>query len=178
MPIWIKIGRGMYGFRVPRGFKIVYQPRKGLSLFSDWSFKKGERIIHLRGKAVERSRANPEAVQIDDRHFLDTDDYVPEDFINHSCNPNTRIDILKRCFVALRDIPKNTELSFNYLTTEYDMKKLGTDFVCRCGAKDCYGRIKGFKYLTPVQKGKLRPYLSPFLLKKLAWTENNQTNTL
>ena len=116
---------------------------------------------------MEIDKAAPEAVQIDERHFLDTHDYVPEDFINHSCNPNTKIDIQKRCFTVIKNIPKNTEITFNYLTSEYDMKSLGTDFICHCGFKNCHGHIKGFKYLIVKQKRELKPYLSPFLSGEL-----------
>ncbi len=166
MSIWIKDHGRLFNLWVPNHLKIVYQPLRGLSLFSNKNFKKGEKIF-FKGKIVEADKAAPEAVQIDERHFLDTYNYVPEDFINHNCNPSTKIDIQKRCFIAIKNIPKNTEITFNYLTTEYDMKKLGTDFVCHCGSKNCYGHIRGFKYLTLQQKRKLKLYLSPFLLKKL-----------
>lgn len=166
MPIWIKDHGRLFNLRIPNRFKIVYLPPKGLSLFSNKNFKKGEKIF-FKGEIVKVGKAAPEAVQIDERHFLDTYDYVPEDFINHSCNPNTRIDITKKYFTVIKNIPKNTEITFNYLTTEYDMKSLGTDFVCHCGSKNCYGHIKGFKYLTLKQKRKLKPHLSPFLLGKL-----------
>lgn len=121
----------------------------------------------FKSKIVKVDKAAPEAVQIDEQHFLDTHDYVPTDFINHACHPNTKIDIQKSCFTVIEDIPKNTEITFNYLTTEYDMKKLETDFVCRCGSQNCYGHIRGFRYLTFKQKLKLKPYLSPFLLGKM-----------
>lgn len=38
----------------------------------------------------------PEAVQMSDNKFVDTKYLVPEDFINHSCSPNAKLDIEKR----------------------------------------------------------------------------------
>lgn len=166
MSIWIKDHDRLFNLRIPNYFKIVYVPIKGLSLFSDRNFKKGE-SFPLRGKVIITDKSTPEAIQIDERHFLDTHDYVPEDFINHSCNPNTKIDIPKRYFVVMKNIAKNTEITFNYLTTEYDIQSLGADFICHCGYKNYCGHIKGFKYLTLKQKRKLKFHLSLFLLGKL-----------
>jgi len=119
------------------------------------------------GGIIPAHISTPEAVQINEHSFIDTKYLVPEDFINHSCNPNTKLDLKQRWFIAIKNIPKNTEITFNYLTTEWDMKKYGTEFKCSCGAKNCFGYIKGFRYLTRKQKEKLRPLLSPFLLSKL-----------
>lgn len=124
-------------------------------------------MIPLSGILVNESAATPEAVQIDSRTFIDGTDYVPEDFINHSCRPNLHCDVVKRQFIAIKNIRKNENLTFNYLTTEYDMKKLHTDFTCLCGSQKCFGAIRGFKYLTLKQKKKLEPYLSPFLKTKI-----------
>ncbi|EPY19087.1 hypothetical protein STCU_09629 [Strigomonas culicis] len=66
----------------------------------------------------------------------------------HSCQPNTRIVVDAAhgsldCF-ATGDIEEGALLSFNYLTTEWDMKE---PFQCACGAPQCYGKIKGFAHL-------------------------------
>jgi hypothetical protein len=64
-------------------------------------------------------------------------------------------------FVALRNIKKGEEITYNYLTTEYDLVRDNLDFDCKCGSKN--GRIKGFKFLTKSQKLKLKPLLSILL---------------
>lgn len=59
-------------------------------------------------------------------------------FINHSCNPNTYMRVLKDRveFYALRNIKKGQELSCDYGETHHE----GT-LPCRCGAKNCRGFI-------------------------------------
>ena len=163
----IKQSDHFYGLKIPPTLKVVYVSGKGLALFAHKEFKKGERIVPLRGVLVDAAHASPEAIQMTDKQFIDTEHYVPEDFINHSCAPNTWCDMRKRWFVAIKDIPKNEELTFNYLTTEWDMKKMGTDFKCVCGSKNCFGNIRGFKYLTRAEKLKLKSLLSPLLQGKI-----------
>ena len=87
-----------------------------------------------------------------------------ENFLNHSCEPNGYINFEDLTFRALRNIKKGEELTFNYLTTEWDM---ANKFDCKCDSKDCFGYIGGFKYLPLKEKTKLLPFLSPFLKNKL-----------
>jgi len=121
----------------------------------------------LRGEIRNGTSASPEAVQLGEDEFIDTNEYVPEDFINHSCNPNTKINFNTMNFVAIKDIKKGEEITYNYLTTEYDLVKQKTDFKCECGSKNCFEHIRGFKYLSLKEKLKLKDLLSPFLRKKL-----------
>jgi SET domain-containing protein len=59
-------------------------------------------------------------------------------FINHSCNPNTFMRVMKNRveFYALRAIKKGEELSCDYGETHHE----GT-LPCKCGAKNCRGFI-------------------------------------
>jgi len=81
-------------------------------------------------------------------------------YLNHSCAPNCRIDFNTWSLVTTRTIQCNEELTFNYLTTEWDMV---APFACRCGALHCSGCVAGFKYLPPVQQMLLAPQCSPIL---------------
>ena len=85
-------------------------------------------------------------------------------FINHSCEPNCRFDFARWCLVAPRSIPAGEELSFNYLTTEWDM---ASPFACRCGAASCSEWVQGLRHLPPEQVPRLRPLLAPHLLRQL-----------
>jgi len=85
-------------------------------------------------------------------------------FVNHSCDPNCRVDFGHWQFVATRPIAADEELGFNYLTTEWDM---ATPFLCRCGAAICLGRIAGLRHLRPEQARDLRSTLAPHLRRKL-----------
>lgn len=57
-------------------------------------------------------------------------------------------------------VPADTELTFNYLTTEYEMRE---SFTCSCGAPNCMGRIEGFAYLPVNKQRELLPLLAPHL---------------
>jgi D-alanine-D-alanine ligase len=81
-------------------------------------------------------------------------------YLNHSCAPNCRIDFSTWTLVTTRTIQCHEQLTFNYLTTEWDMV---APFACQCGALHCYGCVAGFKYLSPVQQVLLAPRCSPIL---------------
>lgn len=85
-------------------------------------------------------------------------------YINHSCEPSAYFNITDRVLIAAKNLEPGDEITFNYNTTEYDMV---APFQCRCGSANCYGEIKGFKYLSADQKNKLLPFISPYLKKYL-----------
>jgi SET domain-containing protein len=78
-------------------------------------------------------------VELEDDLALNASDQ-PNDlrFINHSCNPNTYLRVLRNRveFYALRSIKKGEELSCDYGETHHE----GT-LPCKCGAKNCRGFI-------------------------------------
>lgn len=152
---------------IPKHLKFIRLKGKGRTLQSIRNIKKGKTVLKLKGFIKKGSEASPEAVQVNNDKFIDSKYYYPEDYINHSCDPNTRIDFTGMNFIASRDIKKGEEITYNYLTTEYDLVKDGLNFNCRCGSKNCLKIIKGFKFLKKFQKLKLKFLLSPFLKKKL-----------
>ncbi|MCA9002656.1 MAG: SET domain-containing protein-lysine N-methyltransferase [Planctomycetes bacterium] len=109
----------------------------------------GATILRLQGST--RPDATRYSIQVGWQEHLET--FVPlEDesaldrwqvrFMNHSCDPNTRIADLQ--VIALRDIAAHEELTFDYNTTEWEMSE---SFACECG--HCDGqRIAGFANLT------------------------------
>lgn len=105
------------------------------------------------------------SLQIEEnKHQESTNPDALENFLNHSCNPNGYINFEDLTYRAMRDIEDGEEITFDYLTTEYE---LSNPFKCECGSENCRGQIKGFKYLPLDEKRKLEPYLSPYLKKKL-----------
>jgi len=139
----------------------VRKTEKGKSLFAKENIRKNEILIKFKGKVLYKPTKT--SLQIDENKHLEGPGEI-DDFINHSCNPNGYINFKDISFRALRDIKKGEEVTFNYNTTEWDMK---VPFKCKCGSKDCLHKIRGFKYLTLEQKKKLRHLLSPFLKRKL-----------
>ena len=83
-------------------------------------------------------------VQVDnDKHIPPID--APDDFTNHSCEPNVFFDTTLMQLVALKDISSNEELVYFYPSSEWDMTQ---SFHCHCGSNSCIGEIKGAAHLS------------------------------
>ncbi len=65
-------------------------------------------------------------------------------YINHSCDPNCDTDIIGGhiWIIAMRDIKKGEEISYNY---GYDFESY-EDHPCRCGSPRCIGYILAEEY--------------------------------
>lgn len=85
---------------------------------------------------------------------------TPWCFLNHACAPNAWVDAAARWLVALRDIRRGEEVTFDYLTTEWEMAE---PFECGCGAARCRGRIGGFSRLGSEQQRELLPLVAPHI---------------
>lgn len=70
-------------------------------------------------------------------------------YLNHSCmNSNVYFQTSNQfgfAVIASRDIEMGEELTSNYLLFDYTCH--GHCFMCTCGSINCYGNIKGFKFL-------------------------------
>lgn len=94
----------------------------------------------------ERLRGPP--LEVDGEFFSG-----PTRFMNHSCEPNTRIfarvgdsankHLHDLAFFAIKDIPALTELTFDYVDgkddEELDEDEEGEKMPCLCGSKKCRG---------------------------------------
>lgn len=130
-------------------------------VFAARHYSRGDRLLPLDGHAP--SPKTRYSIQIGvDRH-LDPDSRpngfpgatAPWKYLNHACDPNLEIDLDAMCFAARRDIAAGEELTFNYLTTEWDM---ASGFQCLCGSDRCFGTIRGFAYLPPDEQSALLPF--------------------
>jgi hypothetical protein len=63
-------------------------------------------------------------------------------FLSHGCEPNCRLDMVRRELVALRPIRAGEWLTIDYAATEDELFR---QFACRCGAAACRGWITGRK---------------------------------
>ncbi len=150
----------------------VRDTKGGKSIFAIGGFVKEEVILEFENNLLDYPRKDTLCIDID-RHQYSNNVNAPENFINHSCNPSGYINFQDLTYRTLRPIEREEELTFNYLTTEWD---LANKFNCECGSLKCHGEIKGFKYLTLKQQKKLEPFLSPFLKKKLKEAESQLAN--
>ena len=82
--------------------------------------------------------------------------------LNHSCDPNLGIQG-QIVFVALRDIEKDEELTFDYAMTDdevYEMK-------CNCGTPHCRGIVTGKDWMRKELQKKYDGYFSWFIQKEI-----------
>jgi len=84
-------------------------------------------------------------------------------YLNHSCSPNTYVDVKTRTIRALVDIDTETEVTLNYVCTEWDME---LPFSCVCKSTDCIGQIRGYKHLSQEQKDRIKPLAALHLLNR------------
>lgn len=140
----------------------------GVGLHASEPISRGDRVAYIHGPIrivrdftklpIEQRKPSDNWIGVGRYSYIDTAN-SPFRFINHSCDPNTVIN-LPRTVTALKHITKNTEITMDYSLTE-----AGQDFSiskCTCGAKKCRGRIGPINSLSPHT---FRAYL-PYIQKK------------
>jgi hypothetical protein len=93
---------------------------------------------------------DPNILQIGPETYMAVSGHLLPDYINHSCDPNCRFEIVgnRAILYSLYVIPVNAELTFDYSTTStetYDTWRME----CACGSSKCRKVISGYQYLTP-----------------------------
>lgn len=118
---------------------------EGTGLFATRDISKGAKIIQYVGRRLTKKQSD----KLDDtRYLFELDDKYDLDgnilknkagFINHSCDPNCETENIdgEIWIVAIKDIKKGEELSYNY---GYDLED-AKDYPCNCGSKNCVGYI-------------------------------------
>ncbi|MBI4086741.1 SET domain-containing protein-lysine N-methyltransferase [Candidatus Kaiserbacteria bacterium] len=90
---------------------------------------------------------------------------APEKHINHSCDPNTYVKTIDgiREVIALRDIEKGEEITYDYAINGY----YDSGIVCHCGSQRCRGMMNAdfFKLPKELQK-EYFPYLDNWFKEK------------
>jgi len=125
----------------------VGQGSHGRGTFTDQAIAKGALIIRFTGPFLRYTETDAEtfALQIAPDLYIGASG-GPDDFINHSCEPNAgfRIAGIDADLSAIRDIAGGEEILFDYSTTLDE-----DDFTmeCRCGTASCRGTIGDGKYL-------------------------------
>eukprot|EP00456_Euglypha_rotunda_P058851 TRINITY_DN489_c0_g1_i1.p1 TRINITY_DN489_c0_g1~~TRINITY_DN489_c0_g1_i1.p1 ORF type:complete len:136 (-),score=9.18 TRINITY_DN489_c0_g1_i1:126-533(-) len=76
----------------------------------------------------------------------------PSEYKNHSCDPNVWHDIdCDTVMTARKDINIGDEVTYDYCTTETENSMhVAAGWTCRCGAKECRGKLTGEEYKDPV----------------------------
>ena len=155
-------------------------PIHGRGLFARQDISAGAIVAVKGGHIITREvlrrlapRLGAAEVQIaDDLFICPVDEDAREGamiFSNHSCEPNIglRGQII---FVAMRNIRAGEELTHDWAMTDNDDSS--TD--CRCGARNCRGRITGKDWQRPELQQRYGDFFSTYLLDKMRTEANHE----
>lgn len=101
-------------------------------------------------------------LQIDKSLWISPFKNNPGFYINHSCNPSAGIRGSIE-IVAMRDIKKGEEITFDYSTSESED---GWTLVCQCGEENCRRLIESYELLPAELKLKYGDFTSEYLRTK------------
>lgn len=137
---------------------------KGIAAGED--LNKGDVIQRIKGepkflaiKNKKDSLSYPNWIGVGKNKWINPD--YPNQYLNHSCNPNSGIKG-KVTMIALLDINEGEEITIDYSIIEgndlWEMK-------CRCGEKNCRKIIRSVQYLPEKQFKKYLPNVSTYFKK-------------
>lgn len=143
----------------------------GSGIYTEENIKKHEFIAFIQGKVVtmvsntkEEADAMGLLFGISKTKWIDPTGTIWQ-YFNHSCDPNTAIIGTKKV-IALRNIEKDEELTFDYSLTDAD---LNWEMDCSCGSKNCRKKITSIQKLSQ----KVYKHTLPFIPKKFQKIREN-----
>ena len=131
---------------------VVGRTHLGRAVLAVAPFRVGNQIIEFKGPCIPRSRL-PDAAAGTPDHFMQIgpDLYLGpsgdlDDLINHSCDPNAglRFRGLRIDLVAIRDIDRGEEITWDYSTTLFNNP---WTMRCECRSPVCRQEIGEFSQL-------------------------------
>ncbi len=148
-------------------------PIGGKGNFALQKIKQGETVIVFGGDVIEIEEflKLPKQVQtfpyqISDKLFFGptkVENVDSADYINHSCDPNVGFNG-PMMLVAMRDISKDEELTFDYATC---MTSAIIDMNCDCGLKNCRVKITGEDWKKPELQKRYKGFFQPYIERKI-----------
>ena len=141
-------------------WKVKKSKVHGSGVFTTEDIKKGVKIIRYIGEKVTKKEGDKRSTErikkfinkknegsvyifeLNKKYDIDgSTSYNKARYINHSCDPNCEVDIIKNeiWIISIKDIKKGSELNYDY---GYPCDK--DDFnehKCQCGSKKCIGYI-------------------------------------
>ena len=132
----------------------------GAGIFATTDIKKNDRIIQYIGEKITKSEGDRRSekrikkylnkknegsvyiFELNQKYDIDGSPlYNKARYINHSCDPNCHVDIIKNeiWIIAIKNIKKGDELNYDY-GYPFDKDDF-SDHKCKCGSKKCIGYI-------------------------------------
>lgn len=130
----------------------IAKTKNGDGVFTEENVPTGTILLEFHGDIFEKDElpfpyesADDHYMQIGRTTYMGPSGNI-DDYVNHSCDPNAgvMIDASGVRLIAIRDIEKNEEITWDYSTT---MDEDDWELDCRCGSDLCRKKIRDFKYL-------------------------------
>jgi SET domain-containing protein len=116
----------------------------GKGVFANKDFKKGDAVIKWKEPNLIDKQDIKKVLKKDKKYLSSFNGKkyiiqgIPERYVNHSCNANTKADRKKKSDVAIRKIKKGEEITANYLKENIP----GLNLKCNCGSRNCKRILK------------------------------------
>jgi uncharacterized protein len=146
----------------------------GLGTFANEFIKKDELITVFGGRILTYNewaklpvKLRHMVLQINDELFIgpdNEDDLGDGDYINHSCDPSAGING-HIYLVAIRDIHKGEEITFDYITNVTEKNDFRIN--CTCGSDQCRKIITGNDWKNVNLQNKYKGYFSYYIQQKI-----------
>ena len=163
------------------GLEVRNSSSKGKGVFAKEKITQGERLAIFGGSVMTFDELNnlPEhmqshPMQIEERFVFGCKSTTPEDtdYFNHSCDPNAGFHG-QIFLVAMRDIQKDEEISFDYAMVISESVgndiDLDGDMDCHCEAMNCRKRITEKDWRIPQLREKYKEYFSEYIKQKILY---------
>jgi hypothetical protein len=138
----------------------------GARLITDQPLPRGAVVYHIAGHRITETPTY-QTIQVGRNTHIEELGVIA--YLNHSCRPNTLIDVAQLDVLATRDIAAGEELNFFYPSTEWEMDR---PFICLCGAPQCVRLVAGAKYLSvdTLSRYFINPHVREMIFETLAQT--------
>ena len=145
----------------------------GARLITDQAFRRGDVVYRIEGYRITE-QPTYQTIQVGRRAHIEELGVIA--FLNHSCQPNTLIDVARLDVIAARDIAAGEELNFFYPSTEWEMDR---PFICLCGTPQCVRLVAGAKYLSidTLSRYFINPHIREMIFETLAQTVEVEQHT-
>lgn len=132
-------------------------PRMGCGVFTEEDLSSDVLVLRFRGPLRSLAQLDPEGnhdLQVGPDLYIGASHDI-DDFVNHSCAPNCRVDVESHGarLITIRPIYSGEEITFDYSTTSTEDERTWS-MRCLCGAPGCRRTISGFRTLPKAARAR------------------------